>query len=119
MRTVDGCLFCGIVAEKIPATVVYQDEAVVAFRDIAPQAPTHVLVVPRDHIDHAGAVEESDAHTMAALVTAAKKVADLEGIGGDDRGYRLIFNVGPDAQNSVPHLHLHVVGGRSLTWPPG
>jgi len=119
MRAVDGCLFCKIVAGSIPSEIVYRDDAVVAFRDIAPQAPTHVLVVPRDHIEHAGALEHSDADTIAAMVVAAQRVADLEGIGGEDRGYRLVFNVGPDAQNSVPHLHLHVVGGRSLTWPPG
>jgi len=119
MRTVSGCLFCGIVAGEIPADVVYSDDHVVAFRDIAPQAPTHVLVVPRDHIDHAGRVEHDDAATIAAMVVAAQKVAELEGIAAPERGYRLIFNVGADAQNSVPHLHLHVVGGRSLTWPPG
>jgi histidine triad (HIT) family protein len=107
------------VAGSVPARLVYADETVVAFRDIAPQAPTHVLVVPRDHIENAGAIEESDASTLASMLAAAKAVADLEGIGDESRGYRLIFNVGSDAQNSVPHLHLHLVGGRSLTWPPG
>ena len=119
MRTAEDCLFCRIVAGSIPADVVYEDDLTVAFRDIAPQAPTHVLVVPRDHIDHAGRIEARDAASVLAMITAAQKVADLEGIGGEDRGYRLVFNVGPDAQNSVPHLHLHVVGGRSLEWPPG
>ncbi len=119
MRTVEDCLFCSIVAGRIPADVVVETEHTLAFRDIAPQAPVHVLVVPKDHIDHAGRIESSDAATLAAMIATAQQVADLEGIGGEDRGYRLIFNVGPDAQNSVPHLHLHVVGGRSLTWPPG
>jgi histidine triad (HIT) family protein len=119
MTTVEGCLFCGIVAGEIPAELVYEDGDVVAFRDISPQAPTHVLVVPREHIENAGALEASHAETLAAMLLAARAVADREGIGGEDRGYRLVFNVGPDAQNSVPHLHLHVVGGRPLTWPPG
>ena len=119
MRVEDDCLFCGIVAGTTPAQVVYANEAVVAFRDVAPQAPTHVLIVPRDHIANASHVEEPDASTLGAMVLAAQEVADLEGIGGEDRGYRLIFNVGPDAQNSVPHLHLHLLGGRPMTWPPG
>jgi histidine triad (HIT) family protein len=119
MSEADGCLFCGIVAGSIPAQVVYADDQVVAFRDIAPQAPTHVLIVPRDHIESAAAIEESHGGDLIAMLLAAKAVADLEGIGGEDRGYRLIFNVGPDAQNSVAHLHLHLVGGRSMTWPPG
>ncbi len=90
-----------------------------AFRDIAPQAPVHVLVVPRRHIVHAGALGDEDAEDLSALFAAAQAVAAAEGIAGDDRGYRLVMNVGADAQNSVPHLHLHVIGGRSMTWPPG
>ena len=119
MTKVDGCLFCGIVAGEVPAALVYEDEAVVAFRDIAPQAPVHALVVPREHIENASALEASHGEILAAMLVAARSVAELEGISGEDRGYRLVFNVGPDAQNSVPHLHLHVVGGRPLTWPPG
>ena len=109
------CLFCGIVAGDIPAEVVRTDERTVAFRDINPQAPVHVLVVPRRHITNASTVTPADADEVTALLIAAKAVADAEGIGGTDRGYRLIFNVGPDALNSVPHLHLHVLGGRTLT----
>lgn len=90
-----------------------------AFRDIDPQAPVHVLVVPRRHIAHAGALGAEDAQDVAALIAAAQAVAADEGIGTAERGYRLVMNVGPDAQNSVPHLHLHVIGGRSMTWPPG
>ena len=90
-----------------------------AFRDVAPQAPVHVLVVPRRHIDHAGALGDEDAGDLSALFAAARAVAATEGIAGDDRGYRLVMNVGADAQNSVPHLHLHLIGGRSMTWPPG
>ena len=113
------CLFCGIVAGTIPADVVYEDDLVLAFRDIAPQAPTHVLVIPRRHIVHAGAVAPDDQETVAAMIHGAQRVAALEGIDVPERGFRLVMNVGPDALNSVPHLHLHVLGGRSMTWPPG
>ena len=113
------CLFCGIVAGDIPAEVVHRDERTVAFRDIAPQAPVHVLVVPRNHIVNASTVTPDDAADMAALLIAAKAVADAEGIGSEDRGYRLTFNIGPDAANSVAHLHLHLLGGRAFGWPPG
>jgi histidine triad (HIT) family protein len=113
------CLFCGIVAGEVPADIVASDERTVAFRDLNPQAPVHVLVVPRRHIVNASVVTTDDADDVVALLAAAKAVADAEGIGGDDRGYRLVFNVGPDALNSVDHLHLHVLGGRTFDWPPG
>jgi histidine triad (HIT) family protein len=116
---VPDCLFCGIVAGDVPADIVRTDDHTVAFRDIYPQAPTHVLIVPRRHIENAAVVSPSDAEEVVALLTAAKAVADSEGIGGPDRGYRLVFNVGPDALNSVPHLHLHVLGGRRLDGPLG
>ena len=114
-----GCLFCDIVAGDVPAEVVWTDERTVAFRDINPQAPTHVLVVPKRHVVNAAVVTSADAEDVAALLVAAKAVADAEGFGGPDRGYRLVFNVGPDALNSVDHLHLHVLGGRAFDWPPG
>lgn len=113
------CLFCSIVAGDVPADVVWSDERTVAFRDINPQAPVHVLVVPRRHIVNAGAVVDGDAADVTALITSAQGVARAEGIAGPDRGFRLVFNVGPDALNSVDHLHLHVLGGRSFGWPPG
>ncbi len=113
------CLFCGIVGGDIPADVVRTDELTVAFRDVNPQAPVHVLVVPKRHITDAGSLTAGDGPELAAMFVAAKAVADAEGIGGEDRGYRLAFNVGPDASNSVPHLHLHVLGGRTFDWPPG
>lgn len=119
LTTDPDCLFCGIVAGDVPADVVRRDDRTIAFRDIAPQAPVHVLVVPRNHIVNASTVEADDAEDVLALLQAAKAVADAEGIGGEDRGYRLTFNVGPDASNTVPHLHLHVLGGRSFDWPPG
>ena len=119
MSTDPDCLFCGIVAGDVPADVVHRDERTVAFRDINPQAEVHVLVVPRRHIENAATVTEEDGDVVAALLVAARAVAEAEGIGGPERGYRLVFNVGPDALNSVPHLHLHVLGGRAMTWPPG
>jgi histidine triad (HIT) family protein len=115
-ETEPNCLFCRIVAGEIPATVVVETERSVAFRDVNPQAPTHVLVVPRRHITHAGEVTAADAADVADLLLAAQQVAAADGI--TDRGYRLVFNVGDDSGNSVPHLHLHVVGGRRLPWPP-
>jgi histidine triad (HIT) family protein len=111
------CLFCSIVAGDIPAEVVQRDEGTVAFRDINPQAPVHVLVVPARHITDADVLTDDDTADLAAVFAAARAVAADEGIAAS--GYRLVFNVGSDAQNSVPHLHLHVLGGRSLNWPPG
>ena len=108
------CLFCRIVAGEIPSEIVHQTETTVAFKDIAPAAPLHVLVVPRRHIDDASVVAPSDGPVLADMLVAAKAVADAAGVGGPDRGYRLIFNVGPDSMNSVPHLHLHVLGGEPL-----
>jgi histidine triad (HIT) family protein len=116
---VPDCLFCSIVAGDVPADIVRSDELTVAFRDINAQAPVHVLVVPRRHIVNAGTVVDADAAEVIALITAAQAVARAEGIAGEDRGYRLVFNVGPDALNSVDHLHLHVLGGRAFEWPPG
>jgi histidine triad (HIT) family protein len=113
----DDCLFCRILAGEIPSTEVLSTDTTYAFRDINPQAPTHVLVIPRQHIDNAHAVTPDHADVVVQLITTAQEVARAEGI--DERGYRLVFNVGADALNSVPHLHLHVLGGRRLEWPPG
>jgi histidine triad (HIT) family protein len=113
---VSDCLFCRIVRGEIPATVVADTERSIAFRDLHPQAPTHVLVIPKRHIVHAADIGADDAADVADLFVTAQRVAALEGIA--ERGYRLVFNVGEDAGNSVPHLHLHVLGGRPLPWPP-
>jgi histidine triad (HIT) family protein len=113
------CLFCGIVAGEVPADIVRSDARTVAFRDIQPQAPVHVLIIPRRHITNASTVTADDAEDVNALLLAAQEVAAAEGIAGEDRGYRLVFNVGPDALNSVPHLHLHLLGGHTFGWPPG
>jgi histidine triad (HIT) family protein len=112
----EGCLFCRIVAGEIPATIVAETPRSIAFRDVAPQAPTHVLVVPRRHVTHAGELGPGDGDDLADLFVTAAQVASDEGIA--DRGYRLVLNVGEDSGNSVPHLHLHVLGGRRMPWPP-
>ena len=111
------CLFCRILAGEIPSDEVLSTEHTYAFRDINPQAPTHVLVIPREHISNAHEVGEDHADIVWRLFTTAQAVAEAEGIA--ERGYRLVFNIGEDAQNSVPHLHMHVIGGRQFGWPPG
>jgi histidine triad (HIT) family protein len=111
----EDCLFCKIVAGDVPADVVHTTERTVAFRDVNPQAPTHVLVVPRAHRGNAGETAAADPHVAAELLTTAAEVAGAEGL----ESYRLVFNTGPGAGQTVFHTHLHVLGGRSLTWPPG
>ena len=113
------CLFCDVVAGAVPSTKVAESELAYAFRDIAPQAPVHVLVVPKAHVGSAHDVTGDQAHLVGEVVLLAQEVARLEGIDGEDRGYRLVLNVGKDANMSVGHLHLHVLGGRPMGWPPG
>jgi histidine triad (HIT) family protein len=117
MSAEDDCLFCRIVRGEIPSDSVLATETVYAFADIAPAAPVHVLVVPRRHIENAASVGPDDGPLLAEMVVAARQIAEQEGLAA--RGYRLVFNVGEDAMNSVPHLHLHVLGGRAMGWPPG
>jgi histidine triad (HIT) family protein len=111
------CLFCKIVAGEIPSTPVAQSETALAIRDINPQAPVHVLVLPRAHVTSADHVPTAHGGIVDDLVLLAQQVAELEGV--RESGYRLVMNVGPDAQMTVPHLHLHVLGGRKMEWPPG
>jgi histidine triad (HIT) family protein len=115
--TEPACLFCRILRGEIPSDPVLSTARTYAFRDIEPAAPVHVLVVPKRHVADAGAVGPEDGPLMAEMMTTAQRVAEQEGVAGS--GYRLVFNVGDDARNSVPHLHLHVLGGRPLGWPPG
>ncbi len=110
------CVFCGIVAGDIPSEQVASSEGAVAFRDLSPTAPSHVLVVPRRHVENAASLGPADGGLLADLFGLANQVAQREGLVD---GYRLVFNVGEDAGNTVPHLHLHVIGGRKLAWPPG
>jgi histidine triad (HIT) family protein len=110
------CLFCRIVSGDIAATAVVETESTLAFRDLNPVAPTHVLVIPKAHVRDASTVGPEHASVLADMVTTAQAVAAADGIA--ESGYRLVFNVGADSGNSVPHLHLHVIGGRPMGWPP-
>ncbi|MEA2517812.1 MAG: histidine triad family protein [Actinomycetota bacterium] len=110
------CLFCKIVAGEVPSDKVLETDDVLAFRDINPGAPTHVLVIPKRHVASVHELEHSDAEEVASLFDAIKQVAEQEGVA---HGYRVVTNVGADAGQSVFHLHLHVLGGRPLSWPPG
>lgn len=109
------CLFCSIIAGEIPAEIVLETDAAVAFRDIDPKAPTHVLVIPRVHAANVGELAASDPAMVGAIADAARQVAELEGYSD----YRLVFNTGPGAGQSVFHVHGHVLAGRPLSWPPG
>jgi len=111
------CLFCKIVAGEIPSTKVAESATAFAFHDISPQAPVHVLVVPKAHVTSADHVTSDHDNVVNDLVLLAQEVADVTGV--RTSGYRLVMNVGADAQMTVPHLHLHVLGGRLLEWPPG
>ncbi len=111
------CLFCKIVAGEIPSKPVAQSDTAYAFYDVAPQAPVHVLVIPKAHITSADELASSHGGVVDDMILLAQKVVELEGV--RDSGYRLVFNVGPDAQMTVAHLHMHVLGGRRLGWPPG
>lgn len=110
------CLFCKVVDGGIPATIVRSDEHTVAFRDINPQAPVHVLVVPRDHHPDVASLSETDPELASRLLEAAAAVAEAEGV---SEGWRLVFNTGESAGQSVFHVHAHVIGGRDFAWPPG
>jgi histidine triad (HIT) family protein len=111
------CLFCKIVAGQIPGSIVYQDDRVVAFKDINPQAPTHVLVVPRRHIASLNDLTAEDDGLVGEIVRRGAAIA--KAAGHVDRGYRTVFNTTADAGQTVFHIHLHVLGGRTMTWPPG
>jgi histidine triad (HIT) family protein len=114
---VADCLFCAIVAGEIPATTVLETDRILAFRDINPQAPTHVLVISKEHYPDVAALAAADSGLLGELVNGAHRVAVDEGV--SDTGYRLVFNTGAQAGQTVPHVHGHVLGGRSFSWPPG
>ena len=113
----NSCLFCGIIDGKIPADVIYQSDTAVAFRDINPKAPTHVLIIPRKHIATINDIADEDNEIVGDLYAAARDVAKLEGI--SDQGYRAVMNCNEAAGQTVFHIHLHLLGGRALGWPPG
>ena len=111
------CVFCGIAEGRIPAKIMCEGEATVAFRDLNPQAPTHILVIPRRHIASVADTDRSDTGVLGAVLAVAVEVAAAEGL--DQSGYRLVINHGADGGQSVGHLHVHLLGGRPMTWPPG
>jgi histidine triad (HIT) family protein len=111
------CIFCRMVEGEIKPDVVYEDEAVLAFRDTNPQSPTHVLLIPKEHIATTNDLDDDNAAILGRLYLAAKQVAADEGIA--ERGYRMVMNCNPEAGQSVYHIHLHLLGGRPMNWPPG
>lgn len=111
-----NCVFCDIVEGKIPAKIVHEDHLCLAFHDVSPKAPTHVLVIPREHVSDLDEVAAGQELLLGHLLLAAKEVAAKEGLGS---GYRVVVNRGKDGGQTVDHLHLHVLGGRQMAWPPG
>ena len=112
-----SCLFCRIIVGEIPADIVYQDEQIIAFRDISPAAPTHLLLVPKRHIADVTSLTAADGTLLAQIYTVAAELARQEGI--DAEGFRVVVNNGPGAGQTVLHLHFHLLGGRALGWPAG
>jgi histidine triad (HIT) family protein len=111
------CLFCGIVEGKVKANLVYQDDSIVAFKDIAPKAPVHILIIPRRHLVSVSDIAEADRVLIGQIFQVAARLAREQGVADD--GYRVVVNSGADAGQSVFHLHFHLLGGRQMTWPPG
>lgn len=111
-----SCLFCRIVAGEIPSTAVYQDDLIYAFADIGPKAPVHILVIPREHIGSLADAGEDKRALLGHLLWAAREIAREKGLA---KGYRIVVNTGDDGGQTVNHLHLHLLGGRQMTWPPG
>ena len=111
------CVFCKIIDKEIPATIIYEDDDVIAFDDLNPQAPIHFLVIPKKHITSNASLDESDSHYISKIFMAIKKIAHEKGVDGN--GYRIVNNIGEDGGQTVGHIHFHVLGGRSLQWPPG
>ena len=111
------CLFCKIIDGEIPGDIVYENDSVLAFNDINTIAPVHILVIPKEHIATINDLEEKHTQTMGELFLAAKKIASDKGI--SESGYRTVFNCNKDAQQTVFHIHLHLIAGRQMTWPPG
>ena len=111
------CIFCKIVAGEIPSKIVYKDEEIVAFDDISPKAPTHVIIIPTRHIKKVSDLTPEDACLAGRLIVVANQIAQERGL--VKNGFRLVFNCGPDAGQAVEHIHLHLLGGRKMEWPPG
>ena len=113
----ENCLFCKIIKGEIPSTKVYEDESVLAFLDIEPQAPKHIIIIPKEHISSANEITEENSAVIAKVFEAAAKIAKEQGFSED--GYRIVNNCGKDGGQTVGHIHFHLLAGRNLTWPPG
>ena len=111
------CVFCKIINGEIPSKIIYEDEELIAFDDLDPQAPIHFLVIPKKHIESTASLEEADSYLIGKIFLAIKKIAEEKGI--SESGYRIVNNIGEDGGQTVKHLHFHVLGDRSLQWPPG
>lgn len=111
------CIFCKIVCGEIPCSKVYEDDTVLCFNDINPEAPYHVIVIPKKHISNLNSITEEDSEILSHIFMVIKKV--VKDLGIEEKGYRVITNCGEDGGQTVQHIHFHVLGGRSLTWPPG
>ncbi len=113
----EDCIFCKIINKEIPAKIIYEDEYIVAFEDINPQAPVHVLIIPKDHFYSLNDIPSDKQELLGHIVLKARKLAEKKGI--KDKGYRLVLNTGKNSGQEVFHIHFHLLGGRQMTWPPG
>lgn len=113
----ETCIFCKIIQKKIPATIIFDDSEVLVIQDIKPRAPSHLLIIPKQHIATINDTENQDQQLLGHMILTAKKIAQMQQL--SDFGYRLVFNVNPGGGQDVYHIHLHLLGGRQMTWPPG
>lgn len=113
----DECIFCKIVKKEIPSKIVYEDKDILAFKDINPQAPTHILIIPREHFASLNAIPEEKKEILSSLLLKARQIAEEKGIA--QSGYRIVLNTAKDSGQGVFHIHLHLLGGRRMSWPPG
>lgn len=112
-----GCVFCRIAAKELPCKILFENDSIVAFNDLKPQAPVHILIIPKRHIEKVSDININDVGLMGELLFVARSLAHKAGL--TDTGYRIVLNCGKDAGQEVPHIHLHLLGGRDLSWPPG
>jgi histidine triad (HIT) family protein len=116
-KTEPNCIFCQIIRKEIPGDIVYEDDEIIAFNDISPQAPVHILLIPKDHIPGINELEDTDKNVMCRLLSVIRKIAQEKKL--DKCGYRIVINSGKDAGQAVQHIHYHLLGGRVFGWPPG
>ena len=113
----DTCIFCKIIKKEIPAKIVFEDNKIMAFEDVRPQAPVHILIIPKYHVEKTSDLTDENVHLIGNLMLAAKNIAKEKGV--QESGYRIVMNCNKDAGQEVFHLHVHLLGGRKFTWPPG